>query len=254
MSHFSVAVFTKELGQSIGDLLAPYDENLKVAPYVSRTKAQLIQDERDFLQGAYERSKDHPDGPAEDILERMKETDEEIYQRATKNMTENLNENGDYISTRNPNSKWDWWTIGGRWGGLLITKVSVRKAKLTKSKTYEQCNAAFAADIDFETMRRREAEELRPYEVAMKSSLYKESYMRERFPTEDEYVKRLTNFSTYAVVTPDGNWHEPGEMGWFGISGASPEAEREWELSYYDRFTKPAIENNWFITIVDCHI
>ena len=26
-----------------------------------------------------------------------------------------IKQNGDLLSTYNPNSKWDWYTIGGRW-------------------------------------------------------------------------------------------------------------------------------------------
>jgi len=50
MSHYTVAVFTKNKHDSIEKLLAPYDENIQVAPYVERTKAQIIQYERDELQ------------------------------------------------------------------------------------------------------------------------------------------------------------------------------------------------------------
>ena len=56
------------------------------------------------------------------------------------------------------------------------------------------------------------------------------------------------------VVTPDGRRHKVGEMGRWGMSFASAEDERKWELGYYERFIKPAIEKGWHITIVDCHI
>ena len=64
----------------------------------------------------------------------------------------------------------------------------------------------------------------------------------------------MTAFSTYAVVTPDGKWHAPGKMGWWGFASETPEDEWMWENNYYDRFIKPALENNWYLTIVDCHI
>jgi hypothetical protein len=41
MSHFTVAVFSKE-GQTIESLLAPFDENITVERYVKYTKEQLI--------------------------------------------------------------------------------------------------------------------------------------------------------------------------------------------------------------------
>lgn len=41
MSHFAVLVLHEE-DQSIEDLLAPYDENLEVKPYIKYTRTQAI--------------------------------------------------------------------------------------------------------------------------------------------------------------------------------------------------------------------
>lgn len=43
MSHFTVAVLTRH-EQSIEDLLAPFDENIKVEPYIYRTKEDIIRE------------------------------------------------------------------------------------------------------------------------------------------------------------------------------------------------------------------
>lgn len=260
MSHYTVAVFMTDDSQSIDELLAPYDEGITVATYVKSTKAQLIQAEKDNLKqvvdGPYARWKKDPEGyeakcskPAhieflKSIPQRLQRTDEELYKEAIKGYEDSLSENGDLLSTYSPNSKWDWYTVGGRWAGMLMLK----------GKNAKVCDAAYVTEIDFEVMQRKAAATLKPYEDAMKSSYTKEEYMRERFPTEAEYVKRYTAFGTYAVITPDGKWHAPGNMGWWGMSSETPEEERVWELNYYDRFIKPAIENNWYMVIVDCHI
>ena len=41
MSHYSVAVFSKENGYDVDELLAPYDENIVVDRYVFYTRACL---------------------------------------------------------------------------------------------------------------------------------------------------------------------------------------------------------------------
>ena len=74
------------------------------------------------------------------------------------------------------------------------------------------------------------------------------------YRNEDEYIRRCTTFHTYAVVTPNGEWHAVGEMGWFGFSSESPATRREWEQEYHKRFLEPAQENDWYMVIVDCHI
>lgn len=263
MSHFTVAVFmTDDESQNIDELLAPYDENIKAAPHVKLTKAELIQEERDRLQQsfstlyadwqkdpkAYEAKHPNPGHLQflKSIPERMKWTDEQIYQDAIKGMEDELNENGDLMSTYNPDSKWDWYTTGGRWKGMLVRKGEGKNAK--------GCDEAFVCEIDFEAMRRKAEAELQPYEKAMKDSCMKEEYMRERFPSDEEYARRVTAFSTYAVVTPDGKWHAKGSMGWWGMSSETPKEERAWDLSYYEQFIKPALNNNWYLVIVDCHI
>jgi hypothetical protein len=115
-------------------------------------------------------------------------------------------------------------------------------------------DGAFVSDIDFEDMKRCEMCNLRPYEDAMRNSDYSEDCMRETFPTEEEYVRLMTNFDTYAVITPDGEWHAPGKMLSWGMTSETPEEGRAWQLGYRERFIRPAIENNLYMVIVDCHI
>ena len=38
-----------------------------------------------------------------------------------------VDKDGNIISTYNPDSKWDWYEIGGRWSGMLLIKTSVLK-------------------------------------------------------------------------------------------------------------------------------
>ena len=66
-------------------------------------------------------------------------------------------------------------------------------------------------------------------------------------------IKKDTGFTTYATLTPDGEWHEPGKMGYFGYSYASEEDEKKWDAEWQKRW----IDNQdpeLIMTIVDCHI
>ena len=68
-----------------------------------------------------------------------------------------------------------------------------------------------------------------------------------------ELVKNLPkDFVTYAFVDLDGNWHEPGRMGWFGVSSATEEELKKFYDNYYDNFLNG--HEDCFIVIVDCHI
>ena len=139
--------------------------------------------------------------------------------------------------------EWDDYRIGGRYKDTLITKTT------NTLKEPKNCDAAFVSDIDFKAMRQRDIAKLRPYGKALNDIIYGRRYMRERYPTKEEYIKRETAFGTYAVITPDGEWHCPDDMDTYSIH----EDEREWDLTYYEQFIKPALENGWYMTIVDCH-
>ena len=119
MSHFTVAVFTDGT-KTVDELLAPFDENISVEPYIYKTKAQIIEDAKEKKERYL---KDLPSN----VPNWMKayidaETDEELYQ-AEFDEDEQYDEEGNELSTYNPNSKWDWYSIGGRWKGILKAKA-----------------------------------------------------------------------------------------------------------------------------------
>ena len=76
-------------------------------------------------------------------------------------------------------------------------------------------------------------------------------YYRENYKDAESYALRCSKFSTYAVITPDGIWHEAGELGWFAISGASPEDKRKWAYEYEALVSQYPDAT---ATFVDCHI
>jgi len=82
------------------------------------------------------------------------------------------------MTTYNPLSKWDWWVIGGRWDGAIQGE-------------YRESH-----DHGFNFGEEHHQIEYNSIPV-------------EKLPEE---------FYPFAIVTPDGVWHEKGEMGWFGMA------------------------------------
>ena len=183
MSHFLLAVFHDEC-QDVDDMLAPYDEELKTETHIEFTKEQAIRFAR-------ENFKDYRDKP-----------DEECWKLMADGCT--TDENGNIFSTDNPQAKWDWYEIGGRWDGYLRVNG-------------EHVNSARIGEIDFGS---------------------------------DE---QKAEFSTYAVITPDGRWHEYSPMGWGGLVHGNKEDSKDWYAHYWERFIMNS-DPNTMITIVDCHI
>lgn len=276
MSHYSVAVFTEPDGEGVDELLAPFNENTEAEPYISKTRSQVIEYGRAVIdrdKEEYEKYLADPEAFAkahlpsnegyyrkitEEYSKRMKWTDDEVYTWTIEYYfgNDNVDEDGNVWSTYNPYSKWDWYAYGGRFGGDLILrpKPGDDEYDYRDDDGLYYTDDALVSRVDFEEMRKQKMSSIYPYDEFMKRSFYGEEYLKSRYPNEEMYLKAYTEFSTYAVITPDGEWHAPGEMGWFACSTETPEEASEWDEKYYERFIEPAIEKGWEIHIVDCHI
>ena len=258
MSHYTVAVLHDRETQDIDDLLAPYSEELEVESYVSRTKTEMIE-------SAKERVKDYNKNPSwykDDEIRKMfinpyleARTDEEYYRAERANVEDNwdakFDDDGNELSTYNPKSKWDWYIIGGRWSGMLTRKGE----DADDSMGYDSLPIK---DIDFS---RDEVLYAKHYdwwvnnidnEVEEWNDIYTKEYYQETYNDAEDYANQNSQFGTFAILTPDGEWHERGEMGWFGFSSETPDEGRQWCNNYMDIIN--SVPDNYYMTIVDCHI
>jgi hypothetical protein len=242
MSHFSVAVLHRK-DQNVDEMLAPFDENLVVDKYIRYTKEEAI----DYVKKYY--------GDAEG------KTDEECYEMIAQDYRKEglVDDDGNIYSTYNPLSKWDWYQCGGRFSGML----KIRKKKSGK-RGYEYADEARLGDIDFTPDKDAYQSALRFWDVFVDKdpplpgeekffSIYKPEYYKDTYGTREEYAKRITSFSTFAVLTSDGKWCEKGEMGWFGMSSDGPVEGKNWDDNYMDNFVHSQ-DKDLIMTIVDCHI
>ena len=264
MSHYTVAVISRTgTEEEIEKLLAPFDENIEVEPYISRTREQIIKDAKANKERLVERIK--KEGTTkEDLIEFLTDpdfdwlrdllaakTDEDFYEAEA--YPDQVHADGNEYSTYNPNSKWDWWDIGGRWSKCLRDyKGEYHNTLRIGNWDYNYINPE-----DFKYYSRIwdiAVEDVEPTEEEKKElwRLYKSEYYREKYGNKSEYIKSMLTFSTYAVLTADGEWLAPGEMGWFGVSLADTKTEGEWERNF-TRLIDTA-DKDMYITIVDCHI
>lgn len=214
--HYIVAVIT-EPGQNVDDLLKPFNENMDVEPYIEQYKEDIIAEVRENeaqlladMEEAYDTGSyvyihfyGDPYSPyevtrriptleeidrARDLVENS--TDEEAWQRyVEEDSYSDYDSQGNKLSTYNPNSKWDWYEVGGRWNGFYKTR---------DGETVNQC---LIGELDYND-----------------------------------------DMSTYAVLTPDGEWYEKDE-----------DNPNSWYNSYYNDFIA-AYPDDYMITAVDIHI
>ncbi len=296
MSHFSVMVISR-IGEDLEKQLEKYNENLSVDRYVRHTKEELIQSERSqiemfknttyskYLEDPIEYEKNHTNPNhiewIKNFPNRLRATDEELYENAIQYYEEHeIGPNGEIYSTYNPDSKWDWYQVGGRFAGALLVKEGIKPLAPNFSWGWDEdeieetlrsncTDIALVGTIDFSKIHRTKEkydDAIRFWEVVVegrspknekekeivKFNFYKPEFYSNRYKTKENYAECISSFYTWAVVK-DGEWYEQGEMGMFAMSDETDDEAVDWQLNFYDRFIK-ALPEDYVITIVDCHI
>lgn len=175
MSHFCVLVKVSQdkLAQHQGDvreavesLLAPYQENnmgdcpkelLKFNDCTSEVEeaAQTIIEASDYLGGK------HPESIGKTILEHY---GNDISKVADQYCGYSIDkETGKYGYWENPNAKWDWWQIGGRYAGLLPIKTQLPEDHLKVAAYYLWTDAGSPVTDGVEFYYKAEKELLKVY-------------------------------------------------------------------------------------------
>lgn len=213
MSHFVGLCF----GENWENDIERYCENNEVEPYIEYTKEEAIErvmkkHEEDYNNAVEILKRDSliestlkyysdkvAKGPSITREDAWKEVLDWGYE---------LDKDENVLSTYNPESKWDWYSIGGRWSGFLVLKERDSDGDIVET------NTAYMYEIDWE-------------------------YMKEhRWPP-------------FCFIDTDGEWHEKGEMGWFGVS-FNEKPETTWKQHYEDYLKE--VDSECLVTVVDFHI
>jgi hypothetical protein len=191
---------------------------------------------------------------------------------------------GDETYWHNPNAKWDWWVVGGRWDARLLTTSGNMVNSAPKDLlAIEAMRAAALAEAEAEwarldatlrglpmAMTWAEAREAavdinaardtywaQPRLQAIKSlETWGGGEMVEDYQAgRDLYLEREAlvrpGFIGFGAVTPEG-WIERGKMGWWGMSDDTTESS-----IVYGRTLNKLIDDlpgDAWITMIDCHI
>ena len=254
MSHFTVGVITRD-PCNVDYLLRPYDEN-GTDYYIK----ELYMSKEDYI-NSYKN--EHPDTTL---------TDEQIYETAN-DMYTGVEEDGIY-DYYNPDAKWDWYEIGGRWPNSLKVKKDAQfnmgghygKMGTPEGKgRYRWVDAAPLCEIEWDLMntispeQKKKASEFWDKYVLNQDPnydakfAYKREYYLDRYKTKEEYIKRTNIFTTHDLLVEDRGWITVGDMGWFGCDDSTYDSETNYIKQFYDIVKAPGYQNYWFV-VVDCHI
>ena len=270
MSHFTVLV----IGENPEKQLFPFNEDVDSLPkeYVKFQEEDIEKEYEDdtveviklsdgslsltwddkFLSPKYDfmTSKDEDKFIYPDDSTKVKASFKEIYSTIEKfakdwhGMEDRDPATGKYGYWTNPNGKWDWYELGGRWKNML------------KLKTYHSSDSAMIKDIDFERMERdsqKKCEETWDSYVKLEESeknftAYMNGISKE--DTKESYIENNKKFSTFAVIK-DGKWYEKGEMGWWACVSNEKESSN-WGKEF-DSLLKSLPEET-LLSVYDCHV
>lgn len=203
-----------------------------------------------------------------------------------------LTEDGKFFHYTNPNKKWDWWTIGGRWNNKLISKTegAVNQCRLSELdwdaelkrleerendifSYVEKClnGMPFQAWATWDEIRdtndsievKREKYNSQPIVKAIIEADRKDKNRFGAFSLDlDDYVHgldkavenaKLKAFSAYNLLVSDEYSQE--NKGWYGGEMGwfgYGTEEDNWQENYLKKLK--SLPQDLFITIVDCHI
>jgi len=229
MSHFTLLVIGEE---DIESALSPFWElDLSQEDLMNDDRAEFIvsfkkEDLETEFKKFKEKYKEDLDKEEKDYWVKYRTCSAEEWLESWNGLYLNK-EKTDYGYYTNPNAKWDWYAIGGRWGGMLKLKKSANIDE------YEKPNFSWGI---------KDEEKEKIIKNRMVDSAYK----------KDITLASLKNIGTFAVLR-NGEWFEKGSMGWWGISSETDEESKKWENGYYENFIKNLNEDT-LLTIVDLHI
>jgi hypothetical protein len=186
----------------------------------------------------------------------------------------------------NPNAKWDWWTIGGRFADFrgiksrakaksikwATIRQNLRDNQLQRHDTYhaalEQHAAVTASDsikdsYDKLIAKSDEWQKVFPtvsayavHQAAIKeANMFTHGYsidnILELQQDREQFAANLDDTPVWAFIDAEGKWQEKGDMGWWGFS-----SKDESHNGYAQRFWAwvEALDPNTLIYLVDCHI
>lgn len=253
MSHFSVGVIVKTPDDLV-DALAPFNE----------------QDEQYFVREPQMTLKDYME------WDKFKKSKEQYIQDLKKAYGDDFDEAKEIVyGNFNPNAKWDWYSIGGRWRYSLKVRKSAEHIKdldlmgdtiKDQKGKYIRVDGAKIKDIKWNKIldkNKTPAALGKFWDDYVDPGLHKTEYPTEeynaeyylnKYKTKEQYVNLYSKFYTYALyddITEE--WIEPGEVGWFGTNNSTIDSLKEYVNKFYEIIESPDYQDYWFI-VVDCHI
>ena len=171
----------------------------------------------------------------------------------------------------NPNAKWDWYEVGGRWDKMINGDSNIL---YDLSELLETKMIPFIQTLSFfQTLGYDKGEKVVKDHKRDENGKFLEDeegkYIVSEYYTEEELQEKVEvpKFNFHSIISEQFGWVEEAQMGWFGMSSKDTEddkekklIEEEWNnnikeiIEYYSQ-QKDEKGNNLYIgVVVDFHI
>lgn len=186
----------------------------------------------------------------------------EFAQEENYKITENENGEIEFYDITNPNAKWDWWSIGGRFQNHMrdiygdcpicspkneISLEIPKREKEEENRDKYRKIKAIINDRDIETERDDIIADLEAVYTFFCLIYNLDDFINF---TEDEYVAKRSSVCPLAILY-DGEWYERGELGYWGVV-LDEKDSLDWENIFMNIWN--SIPDNYWVTVVDYHI
>ena len=267
MSHFVTIVLVDEVKDNVeaqlNEILAPYDENIDVDPYeeacwcvgrIARESAihsandhlgkDFVQKQRDYYWGLSGDERERVE--FKNLVKPYVEMEDTIFENHILRdkpdpECKECNKTGISTSTYNPKSKWDWWAIGGRWTGYL--------GDYNPSEDPENLEICINCNGSGVRNDQHVQGKCNGCDGKGKSVMWPtqwKSHSSDIFKVSN--IEWSDDKVPFSIVTPDGEWHQKGDMGWFGMSSNEKD---DWKEVARNILYK---HKGCIGIVVDCHI
>jgi len=184
-----------------------------------------------------------------------------------------------FYDKTNPNAKWDWWEVGGRFTGLMsdnngntdndcLPKKDVNFS-IYEKKLYDELSEKYDKLVSI--VNNREFPHFmdlkEQYGLEKAREIYNSNDVIKEVENSDilDFFEKLEDILSYdketylknkAINVPyaivyDGKWYERGELGWWGIS-KNEQTLFDWKIEF-DKIWN-SIPDDYWVTLIDYHI
>lgn len=269
--HFSVLV----IGGFVDEQLEPYsvepDSEFMEQEWVDVSDDEDCYSNPEYLVEAYQSTDGTYYSPYTNEGYKLKQTDAILHKVPLKTIYPTLKDymeecgyefnedEGSYGYWSNPNAKWDWFEIGGRWQNVFVLKEGAEGYKGTciiPEESPDVSEVQYTAqaskkDIDWDTTYKLQRQKQEDLWNIMDNKKEKEwQIWLSKGKTKKEYIDTYSWLPIHSILK-DGEWIDSEEDFWF--TGDTDEEEYvKW--GKYVQSVIDQCDDEELLTIVDCHM